>query len=232
MDTTYAGLTIAGKIVKMEQDSLDREKVKWKYDFIVGHPDILSYYLIYKDTYGAKRNKKVLNTIKAVYPRYAALYPIHPYTQIIADLLNGYNKLSPGQPLIDFTLPDVAGNNHSLKSLAVGKIALIDFWGSWCGPCIAASRTIVPVYNEFRNKGFIVIGIAKEYKNTKDLKIALAREKYAWLNLVELDDKHRVWTKYGITNSTGMMLLVDKDGKVIAVDPTAETVRKEILARL
>jgi len=233
MDKSGDALTLHGRLAKKAQDELLADQKTWEYDYISKHINILSYYLMLHDAlFGAKDNPVLLADIKRAYPIFSTKYPTHSYTKLIGDLLTGFNKIIPGQKLIDVNLPDLAGKTHHLNDLAKGKVTLIDFWGSWCGPCIAASRAMVPVYNEFKGKGFNVIGIAKEYKTTKSLKIALNREKYPWINLVELDDRNGVWNNYGITNSTGMMLLVDKDGKILAVDPTAEMVRQQLLAKL
>jgi hypothetical protein len=53
-------------------------------------------------------------------------------------------------------------------------------------------------------------------------------EKWDWLQLLELDDQNKVWTRFGIADATGMMLLVDKDGIIVAVDPSPEEVEKHL----
>ena len=60
----------------------------------------------------------------------------------------------------------------------------IDVWATWCGPCIATSRTMIPVYNEYKNKGFTIVGVAAEIDNTDRLIKTLEREEFPWLNLV------------------------------------------------
>jgi len=223
--------TPEGKRTIQASDSIQMDVSAWRYKYIGSHVNILSYYLMLRDVYGAKDRKYVADAIKNAYPKFAAKYPKHSYTAIIGNELNALYKLKAGQPLVDFMAPDLAGKSYRLSDLAKGKITLVDMWGSWCGPCIAATRTMIPVYNEFKDKGFNVIGIAREFKTTSALAQTLKREKYAWLNLVDLDDKQGVWNKYGISNGSGMMILLDKDGKIIAIDPTAEAVRKAILER-
>jgi len=70
------------------------------------------------------------------------------------------------------------------------------------------------------------VGIAREFKTLNGLKIALKRENYPWINMVDLDDKNGIWNKYAISANAGMILLVDASGKILAIDPTAEQVRK------
>jgi alkyl hydroperoxide reductase subunit AhpC len=54
----------------------------------------------------------------------------------------------------------------------------------------------------------------------------IEKEKFPWINLVELDHKNQIWERYGVTRSAGATFLIDKVGKILAIDPTAEEVRK------
>lgn len=118
------------------------------------------------------------------------------------------------------------------QSLILNKIALIDFWGSWCGPCIAKIRLVVPIYNKYKNKGFAVVGIAREFQSTDALKLRLSKEQFSWTNLVELDDKQKIWNRYGISNGVGLMVLVDRDGTILAIDPKPEEIEKILQKKL
>lgn len=91
---------------------------------------------------------------------------------------------------------------------------------------------MIPIYNEFKDKGFIIIGVAGEFKNTDNLVKRLEKEKWPWLNLVELDRKNAIWVKYGVNGGGGGIFLIDEKGNIIAEDPTAEEVRKELESRL
>ncbi len=64
------------------------------------------------------------------------------------------------------------------------------------------------------------------------MKKRLAKEQFSWLHLVELDDKQNIWNIYGINNGTGMMVLVDKDGIILAIDPAPEDLEKMIQKNL
>ena len=85
---------------------------------------------------------------------------------------------------------------------------------------------MIPVYEKYKDKGFTVIGVASIQKNTKQLKIALEMDKYPWLNLIEIDNKNGIWSKYNISNSGGYTWLVDSEGKILAIHPSAEEVDK------
>jgi hypothetical protein len=73
------------------------------------------------------------------------------------------------------------------------------------------------------------VGIAREQKKEPML-AAIAKDKYPWVNYVELNDKNDVWTKFGIGNAAGGDFLVDAQGNFLAVKTSPKEV-KEILQR-
>jgi len=91
---------------------------------------------------------------------------------------------------------------------------------------------MIPVYNEFKNNGFTIVGVAREFDNTNDLKQTLEREKFPWINLIELNNKNGIWNKYGIPTGVGKTFLVDMDGKILAINPTAEEVRNILIQKI
>jgi len=82
---------------------------------------------------------------------------------------------------------------------------------------------MIPVYEAYKDKGFTIVGIARE-SNLTDGVNAAKKDKYPWLNLIELKDKGKIWEKYGVDNSAGASFLVDKNGIILAIDPTDKEV--------
>ncbi len=232
MEKSGDNLTPDGQRVKRLIDSLAVVKNRRKYEEIIAAPSLAGYYEVWRDIYFNKRVPEIREMIKEVYPVLAKTFPQHSYTRLTGNELNGAIKIQPEEPFINFSAPDINGKKYVLSEQIKGKVSLIDFWGSWCGPCIAATKAMLPVYREFKEKGFQVVGIAREFKTLNGLKIALKRENYPWPNLVDLNDKNGIWNKYAISANAGMMLLVDASGKIIAVDPTAEEVRKILMKTL
>lgn len=218
-------LSPAGQQLKLKFDSLSNAKYKWKYAYFNQDVNISNYYLMFQDVqYNAKENRYLAMLVNETYKNYATKFPNHLYTKVVGDAIGGIIKIFPGNQFVDFTAADLKGKQVTLSQVIKGKIALINLWGSWCGPCIAKAQHIVPIYNKYKNKGFTVVGIAREFKNTDALLGRLKKEQFNWLNLIELDDKNGIWNKYAISNGAGIQVLVNAEGTILAVDPTAEEV--------
>jgi thiol-disulfide isomerase/thioredoxin len=127
---------------------------------------------------------------------------------------------------IDFTAVDLTGKPVKLSELIAGKPAVLHLWASWCGPCRQKGKELIPVYEEFRDKGFVVIGVARERGSTTAAEAAVKLDKYPWENLVEIDDVEKIWVKYGIGNAGGSDFLIDENGIIVAVAPSIEEIRE------
>lgn len=201
-------------------DSLVKEELKWKYQYIRNNLTLSNYYLLWADAMRvAKDNMLAAQLIKEVFPFYQAKYPNHIYTQSVINQLNGLKTIAIGNNYIDLKALTIKGDTVSLSKVVDNKVTLINFWGSWCGPCIAKMRLIKPVYDKYKSQGFSIVGIAREFQNLKALNNRVKIEQYSWINLVDLDDQFSIWNKYGINNGVGMMILIDSKGKILAIDP-------------
>src|SRR5690606_17248559 len=163
-----------------------------------------------------------LHELIAVYENeYKKRFPQHPYTVKTELLVNAITTVKKGGKFIDFTAPDFEGNTVKFSEQLKGKIVLLNLWASWCGPCRRHGKEIIPVYEKYKSKGFEVIGVARERDKSAGLKAA-EMDEYPWLNLLELNDENKIWQKYGIGNSGGGMFLINSEGIILAVSPTAE----------
>ena len=135
-----------------------------------------------------------------------------------------------GDSFIDFTAPDAKGVMHTLSEEIKGKVALIDLWASWCGPCRRNSKSMIPHYEKYKDQGFTVVGVARE-RCQGDMDAAIKKDAYPWLCLLELNDAGKIWDKYGVGNGGGAIFMVDKEGKILAINPSTEEV-EAILKKL
>jgi len=214
-------------------DSIYKERYLWRYNYYDQNQNIVSYSLLMQELiYFYNHKYSDLKRVRNLVEKFSSKYPGHPYNKTAMDRINSFDRIKIGGEFIDFTLPDLQGNSITLSTAIKGKIALIDLWATWCGPCIATSRSMIPVYNEFKDSGFTIVGVAAEIENTDQLKRTLDRERFPWVNLIELNNKNGIWTKYGIPNSGGGTFLVDKDGKILAIKPIAKEVRNILTQKL
>ena len=161
---------------------------------------------------------------------YQPQFPHHPLSKQI-ELWIQSRGIKVGSRYIDFSAPDLNGRKHTLSEEIAGKVVLIDLWASWCGSCRRTSKSMIPLYEKYKERGFTVVGVAREEKR-ENMERALAQDGYPWLNLLELHDENKIWSKYGVDNAGGITVLVDRDGTILAVHPTAEEVERILLEKL
>lgn len=100
-----------------------------------------------------------------------------------------------------------------------GKVVLVDFWATWCGPCIAELPNVLENYEKYHAKGFEVVGISLD--NSKEKLVSfIAERKLPWTNLFDENGpkgfEHAIATYYGISGIPST-LIVGKDGKVVSL---------------
>jgi len=227
------GYTPEAWLLKCQSDSINRVMTLRQIDYVKNNQDIYSYSLFLKivDQYEMYVQASEHQVIESIYASYAKQYPSHPYTTKLGEVLNALKSLQIGSKYIDFTASTIDGEIKTLSQEIDGKFALINLWSTWCGPCRVTGKSMIPIYEKYKDKGFTVIGVAGVQKDTAEYRIAVEKDKYPWLNLMELDNQNGIWNKYNIAYSGGSTWLVDADGKILAIHPSAAEV-DEILSEL
>ena len=135
-------------------------------------------------------------------------------------------QIKYGAPAPEIALPSVNGETLKLSSLK-GKVVLLDFWASWCGPCRVANKGLAKLYGKYKSKGFEIFGVSFD-KDKSDWKKAIAKDKITWLQVND-DGGWDAPTaiSWGI-NAIPTSYLIDQDGKLIAMDLTGKELEKKL----
>src|SRR5581483_4158654 len=73
------------------------------------------------------------------------------------------------KPAPDFVLKDIAGKDFKLSRQTLGKIVIIDFWASWCPPCIKEVPVLQKLYARYKNRGLVIVGISMDEGGVNDV---------------------------------------------------------------
>jgi peroxiredoxin len=134
--------------------------------------------------------------------------------------------INVGGTALDIELPAPDDALLKLSSLR-GKYVLIDFWASWCGPCLAEAPNVKEIYEKYRDRGFEVYGVSLDSK--KDLWIkAIEKHGLNWLHVSSLEGWNcPAAAQYNVTGIPKTFLL-DPDGRIIDTDLRGEKLKEKI----
>ena len=146
----------------------------------------------------------------------------------IVDQIEAMEAVAIGRDFIDFTMKNPKGEYVSLSDyVGKGKYVFIDFWASWCGPCIQEMPNVVKAYEKYKNKDFEIIGVSldkdeeKWLQGVKDLNMT-------WPQMSDL----KLWESEAVglyaIKSIPHTVLLDKEGKIIAKDLRGEQLEEKL----
>ena len=146
--------------------------------------------------------------------------------QLLKDRMMSLQSINVGgfAPDIDLTAPD--GKTIKLSSLR-GKYVLLDFWASWCGPCLAEVPNVKAIYDMCKDKGFEVYGVSLDDKKDAWEK-AIDKHGLNWVHVSSLKGwECPVAKRYNVTGIPKMFLL-DKEGRIVATDLRGEALKEKV----
>jgi peroxiredoxin len=140
--------------------------------------------------------------------------------------------LNIGKVAPDFSAPNTEGKQVSLKDIK-GKVTIIDFWASWCGPCRRENPNVVKVYNKYHDKGLEIISVSLDKPGQKDKWLqAIKDDKLTWYHVSNLNYfNDPVAQQYDIQSIPATFVL-DADGVIVAKSLRGQALEDKIAEML
>ena len=186
------------------------DKIKIEQDFVKNHPNSIvsaSVLSIYSSTWGKKKTEELYNFLSEEVKNTT-------YGKEIQNYINLAVEPTIGDKYVDFKMNDVDGNSLQLSELE-GKLILLEFWASWCGPCRAENPNLVKSYENYKDKGFEIFAVSLDTEKESWEK-AIAKDNLPWKHVSDLaGDKNKASIIYGISGIPDNFL-INSEGVIVA----------------
>ncbi|MDH5405631.1 MAG: TlpA family protein disulfide reductase [Candidatus Aminicenantes bacterium] len=128
--------------------------------------------------------------------------------------LSGFGKIkgqSSSSPAPDFALPDLEGKTVKLSDFK-GNVIILDFWATWCPPCVQEIPHFIELYEQYKENGFQMIGIAIQSGSATNVKQFV--EKHG-INYPILMGNKEITREYGGINAIPTTFVIDRQGRIV-----------------
>lgn len=155
-----------------------------------------------------------LNACKELYAQLGEGAKASSCGEIVNQRIQRLEKISRGSKAPDFTLPTLDGKSFTLSAMQ-GKVKILDFWASWCGPCRLNNPVLRQLYADFHSKGLEIVNVSLDEKRDRWVE-AVKQDKLVWTQVSSLKGwKDPVTQLYSITAIPAIFVL-DADNNIIA----------------
>ena len=157
-----------------------------------------------------------------------AAYYSNPDLDKAKKLLASYEKRKPGIQFHELEMLDPNDQPVKLSQwVGKGNYVLVDFWASWCGPCLREMPYVIAAYEQYKDKGFDIVGVSLDQKKSS-WTAAIQQLGMNWKQMSDLKGWRCAATDlYGII-SIPSNVLVDPTGKIVAMDLRSEALAKKL----
>ncbi len=149
----------------------------------------------------------------------------------INEMIDAKRRTEVGQPYIDFAQNDKDGKAISLKSVVeneANKYVLLDFWASWCSPCMAEVPFLKQTYDAYHSKGFEIFGVSLD-NDAEAWQTAVNEKGLNWLHVSDLLGwQNAAAAEYGVRSIPANYLIDCATGQIVAVNLRGEEVAAKV----
>ena len=204
-------------------DTLQREQENLRVmtqEFLAANDNVILAYTIYSNI--LMRNSGFKET-RGMYESMGKGAKESQFGRIIKERIDRLSKTDNGAKAPDFTLNDLNGNPVTMSAVK-GKVKIIDFWASWCGPCRLNNPALKEIYADFHDKGLEIIGVSLD-EEKEDWVLAVEKDGLAWINVSSLKgwdcEVARLYNVKGIP----ALFVLDENNNIIATGLRDEQLR-------
>lgn len=200
-----------------------RELIDFTLSRLAGSPALYAASLRWEGDYR-------LAELAAVVRDFVKTHPDWQISRRLESRVRGFESLALGAPA-----PELAGRAPDGSAVALsglrGKVVLLDFWASWCGPCRSENRYYVELYQTHRDAGFEILAVSVDH-DERGWKAAIAKDRATWRHLSDLVGwKSPLAATYQVT-ALPASFLIDREGRIVAKDLRGAALTQELKRQL
>jgi thiol-disulfide isomerase/thioredoxin len=201
----------------------EAERIAFIRQFVTeNNKSVISPYILYRNSFEFEAAE-----IETMFNNFDPSISKSEYYAYLEEYIGVLKRVALGQLYVTFMMEDTTRTKVAISSLVGGKYVLLDFWASWCGPCRDENPNLVGIYNDFKDKGFEIVGISLDTNKESWLK-AIQDDQLTWTHLSDLKGWENSAARiYGVRAIPANVLL-DKDGYIIAKNLKGEDLREKL----